>query len=75
MRHVSSTSNAVDLFGRVLEDIIRTRMQNKIPTILATNSPNPLDSFTGALKASLTSLMNYVEVITVLGRDFRKDGK
>ncbi|HVI43054.1 MAG TPA: ATP-binding protein [Anaerovoracaceae bacterium] len=69
------SENAADLFGRVLEDIFRTRAQNKMPVFMCTNSPNPVESFTGPIKQSITSLMNYVTKVSVLGKDFRKEQK
>jgi DNA replication protein DnaC len=64
--------NTADLFGRMLEHIFRTRAQNKLPTIMCSNSPNPVEAFTGALKQSIDSLMSKVKIIPVLGEDFRK---
>jgi hypothetical protein len=66
-----STENAADLFGRILEPIIRTRIQNRMPLLLCTNSPNVVDSFSGSLKESIKSLMKLVTVQPVLGKDFR----
>lgn len=73
-RHMGSES-AADLFGRVLEDIFRTRVQNCLPTFMCTNSPNVVDSFTGSIKQSINSLFNYATIIPVLGKDFRKEQK
>ena len=70
-RYIGSDS-ASDLYGRVLENIFRTRVQNKLPIFMSTNSPNILDTFNGPIKQSIASLMNYVEIIPVLGEDFRK---
>lgn len=70
-RHMGS-ENAADLFGRILEDIFRNRSQNKMPTFMCTNSPNVVESFTGPIKQSIGSLMNYVQKVSVLGKDFRK---
>lgn len=68
-----STEASSDLFGRTLENIFRTRTQNRIPTILCTNSPNIIDTFSGPIKKSLESLINgYVETISIFGKDFRK---
>lgn len=73
-RFISSDS-AADLYARILESIFRTRSQNKLPTIMCTNSPNILETFTGPLKQSLDSLMKgYMKVFPVLGEDFRKNG-
>lgn len=69
------SENAADLYGRVLEDIFRTRTQNNLPLFMCTNSPRVVDSFTGSIKASVSSLMNYVTQVSVLGKDQRKEGK
>lgn len=71
-RYLSSESSA-DLFARSLEVVFRARSQNKLPTLLCTNSPNVVESFTGSLKASLDSLMRgHLKVLVVSGSDFRK---
>lgn len=67
-----ANENSSDFFGRVLEDIIRNRFQNKLPIFMCTNALDPVNAFTGTLKQSISSLMNYVKVIPVLGSDFRK---
>lgn len=69
------SENAADLYGRVLEDIFRTRSQNYMPIFMCTNSPNVVESFHGSIKSSVVSLMNYVKTVPVLGKDFRKEGK
>lgn len=68
-----SNDNAADLYARTLEGIFRSRSQNKLPTIMCTNSPNVIEGFNGALKASIESLMKgYIKIFPVLGNDFRK---
>ncbi len=68
-----STENAVELYGRTLESVFRTRSQNKLPTIMCTNSPNISEIFSGPLKDSLNSLMSaYLKVLPIFGEDFRK---
>jgi hypothetical protein len=62
-----------DLFGKTLEHIFRTRSQNKLPTIFCSNSPNPIEAFSGALKQSIESLFYKVKIIPVIGQDFRKN--
>jgi DNA replication protein DnaC len=69
------TESAADLFGKMLEHFFRTRSQNKIPTLFCTNSPNPVEAFTGAMKNSIESLMSNVKIIPVMGKDFRKQIK
>jgi DNA replication protein DnaC len=67
------TDHAADLYARNLEGIFRTRAQNKLPTLLATNSPNPVEAFRGPLKESMDSLMKgYLEFFVVMGKDHRK---
>ena len=68
------SSQASDLFGRTMEYIFRTRVQNMLPTFLCTNSPNIVESFSGSIKKSIDSLMNYTEMVPVLGKDMRKEG-
>lgn len=66
------TTNAADLYARSLENVFRTRSQNKLPTLMCTNSPNIVKSLTGSLQASIESLMNgYMESFSVLGKDVR----
>lgn len=69
------SENAADLYARSLEGVFRTRGSNKMPTLMASNSPNPVESFKGQLKDSIDSLMKgYMKVFTVApGKDFRKD--
>jgi DNA replication protein DnaC len=69
------SENAADLYARSLETVFRTRSQNKLPTLMGTNSPKPEESFSGTLKASIDSLMKgYIKTFPVLpGKDFRKE--
>lgn len=64
--------NGADLFGKMLEHIFRTRIQNKMPTFICTNSPNPLETFSGSIKQSLDSIMSKVKFIPLMEEDFRK---
>lgn len=67
------TENAADLYARSLESIFRARSQNKLPTLMCTNSPNIIESFNGPLKQSIDSLMTgYLKIFPVFGDDFRK---
>ena len=70
------SENAADLYARSLEGVLRTRVQNKLPTLMCTNSPNVVESFNGSLKMSIDSLMKgYIKVFSVFGEDFRKKNK
>ena len=62
-----------DLFGRTIECVFRARLGNRLPTIFCTNSPNPTEAFLGTLKQSIESLMSKVQVISVIGKDQRKE--
>jgi len=67
------SEQASDLYARTLESIFRTRSQNKLPTLMCSNSPNIEESFRGSLKASIDSLMKgYLKIIPIIGQDFRK---
>lgn len=70
------SENAADLYARTLEGVLRTCSQNKLSTLMCTNSPNVVQSFHGSLQASIDSLMSgYIEKFTVLGKDVRKEEK
>jgi DNA replication protein DnaC len=69
------SENGADLFARTLESIFRTRQQNKLPTIFCTNSPNPIEAFSGALKQSIGSLMSSTDMVIAFGDDYRKKQK
>ncbi len=61
------SENAADLFGRILEPIMRTRIQNRMPLYFCTNSSKVEESFSGPLRASIESLMKVVKFIPVVG--------
>lgn len=69
-----SSDKSSDLFGKILEEIFRSRHQNGLPILMCTNSPNILESFSGSIKQSITSLMSTVKMIAILGKDFRMTG-
>ena len=73
-RHIGSAS-AADLFGRILEDIVRIRAQNNLPMFFCSNSIDAKSAFNGEIKRSLDSLWNYVKEVPLLGKDLRKEGK
>jgi len=69
------TQFQADFFGALLENIFRTRTQNKLPTIFCTNSPNPIEAFSGNIKKSIESLFSRVKTLAILGPDFRQQQK
>jgi len=74
-RHMASTENAQDFFGRIVEDVLRIRLNNQMPTILCTNNVNVTAAFRDSLQESLASLMNYMDIVPVLGTDYRPKEK
>jgi DNA replication protein DnaC len=73
LRFFNQSDNSTELFGRTFESILRTRLQNRLPTIMATNSPNLKENFNSLFKNSLGSLLNKVEFFIILpGPDFRE---
>jgi DNA replication protein DnaC len=68
----TNSDSASDLYARTLEIIFRTRVQNKLPTLICTNSPNIVATLNGALKESVESLFQYIQIVPVLGTDYRK---
>jgi len=70
-RHMANTENAQDFFGRIIEDILRIRLNNQLPIILCTNNVNVVAAFRNSLQESLASLMNYMDIMPVLGPDYR----
>jgi len=74
-RFISSESSA-ELFASILENVFRTRSQNRLPTFMCTNSPNIIETFNGPLKRSLGSLMKgNLKMFPVFGEDFRSKGE
>ncbi|MCK9567818.1 ATP-binding protein [Candidatus Pacearchaeota archaeon] len=73
------SENAADLFGRILEPIMRTRIQNRMPLFFCTNSVKVEESFSGPLRASIESLMKVVKLVPIIGgqdmRDMIKKGE
>lgn len=69
------SDNSSDLFGRILEPTIRSRIQNGQPLILCTNNTNVTSLFHGQLQVSVKSLMNSFKIIPVIGGDFRETKK
>jgi hypothetical protein len=68
-----ANDNSADLFGRTLEHVFRTRLQNKLPVIMCSNSPNPTETFSGAIKQSIESITSNMKMIVVISKDFRKE--
>lgn len=73
-RFISNDSSG-ELFGRILESILRVRFQNKLPTIILSNDTKLTEKLGDKLNASLSSLLiGYTKAIYVMGGDQRKEG-
>ena len=67
------TQASMELFGNQLENILRSRMHNRMPTILCSNSPDISQIFGGEFKASFASLgSQFIKIIPATGADARK---
>jgi DNA replication protein DnaC len=72
----TSSENSSNLYARTLEGVFRTRAANKQPTLMCTNSPNIVESFSGAMKSSIDSLLKgYITMFPVFGIDQRTKEK
>jgi DNA replication protein DnaC len=68
------TINSMELYGGQLESIIRSRMQNKLPTIMCSNAVDIGMVFGGQYGTSFKSLWSqFVNVVVVGGPDARKN--
>lgn len=70
-----ANDKAAELFGKILEEIFRTRSQNVLPIMMCTNSPKVVESFSGPFRDSLDSLFSIVTTVPVLGKDQRLENQ
>lgn len=74
-RYVFPSDKAEQLFGQTMERVLRHRLQNRMPTILCSNTPDLKDVLAGEFSRAVDSLFSrYVKIIYVSGKDFRKLG-
>lgn len=67
------TENSMELYGSQLENVLRSRMQNKLPTIMCSNAIDIGLVFKGQFKKSFQSLWaQFVETLVAAGPDARK---
>ncbi len=67
------TQASMELYGNQLENVLRGRMQNKMPTIICTNSADTGQIFDGEFKKSFESLgSQFVKILAAGGRDARE---
>jgi len=65
VRYFNNSDSANDLFAKTFENIIRIRLQNKLPIFMASNSSNIKNSFNSLFKQSISSLLNKVSIFLV----------
>lgn len=71
-RHRADSETSGDFFGRTFERIIRYRIQNKLPIIIATNNAKIEEAFSGQFKKVIESLAAANTIIVpALGPDYR----
>lgn len=76
IRWIFPSEKAEQMFGSTLEHILRNRFQNKMPTILCSNTVEIDKVLSEDFSKAFESLRNqYVKVIPVTGKDYRKYGK
>lgn len=68
------TQMSMELYGNQLENVLRGRMQNKLPTILCSNSIDINQIFGGEFKKSLGSLgSQFIKIVVASGADAREN--
>lgn len=71
-RHLGESNQSIDFYGRILEKLLRYRIQNNLPMIIATNNSGLDDVFSGQFKKIFESLAKKsINVVPALGKDYR----
>lgn len=75
-RHFASSDLSESFAGRTFEKVIRHRIQNRLPMVIATNEARLENAFTGEFKKVVESLASVnTIVVPALGRDYRIGNK
>jgi DNA replication protein DnaC len=75
-RWIFPSEKSEQIFGSTMEYILRSRFQNGLPTILATNNSEVDEILTGMHGKAFSSLRSqYMETVFLSGKDFRKRNK
>lgn len=75
-RWIFPSEKAEQIFGSSMEYILRSRFQNGLPTILATNNAEIDSILSGMHGKAFSSLRNqYMNTVYLSGKDFRKRAK
>jgi len=75
-RWIFPSEKSEQIFGSTMEYILRSRFQNGLPTILATNNAEVDEILAGMHGKAFSSLRSqYMETVYLSGKDFRKRNK
>ena len=75
-RWIFPSEKSEQMFGSTMEYILRSRFQNGLPTILATNNAEVDDILKGMHGKAFSSLRTqYMQTVFLSGKDFRKRQK
>tara|TARA_R110002020_G_scaffold50716_9_gene143385 strand:+ start:108839 stop:109510 length:672 start_codon:yes stop_codon:yes gene_type:complete len=73
-RWVFPSENSEQLFGQTMERVFRHRFQNKMPTIICSNTHDLNSVLSGRFSSSVESLFSqFVKVLYIGGKDLRKN--
>ncbi len=72
-RWIFPSEKSEQLFGSTMEHLLRTRFQNKLPTIMCSNADDVDKIFAGAFARTFKSLRSYhTDILYVSGVDHRR---
>ena len=68
------SQQSMELYGNQLENVLRARMQNRLPTIMCSNSSNVSQIFGGEFRKSFESLgSQFIKIVPASGVDAREN--
>lgn len=70
-RHIAQSDAAQDFYGASFEKILRTRLQNLLPTLMATNNASLDEAFNRQFKKTVESLSASCIMVAAFGKDHR----
>lgn len=74
-RFIFTSEKSEQIFGQTMEHVLRTRFQNKMPTILCSNDEDIDTVLDSDFSKAFSSLRKkYVKIYCLAGNDFRKSG-
>ena len=75
-RHIAQSDAAQDFYGTSFERVLRSRLQNRLPTLIATNNSSLEEAFGRQFRKTIESLSaTCMTVVPALGKDFRMEGQ